>query len=783
MPPQARRLGNMKIGFRVFVVGAVPILIGAAITVSAVLLLNRIDRARTGAAVAGTVYRTLLTAVVARNDYIAIGAEPADRVAQQRRFFALVAQAQAELARLRELEPRDIGLDQAQANLSRYKDDMNRLVGVTIDGDALARDMAARAEALIRLTDAARERQHLSNADVASSLAEDDARLRVARDVLDDAQAVRLAVASVGLAFAEGGGGGRTVAFEVPRLKRLVADLAARLDGRSPAGPGAPPPEDAELRGLIGALQASPTGDADGAARRALVDAARWSDRIVKAYSAEYRSLHEAAAQLLVYSVEAHDIELTTQNIAMEILKLRGRSNDASARRDGAAARDLLVEGRALTGMIAALPISPLIQSDMVEAYRRWIEGLASTADRIERQNKLLTAMDQASAEMVRSARLLDATFGRNADETARSIRLILVVGSGIALLFGGAVAALVARSITRPLRLLQMRITRRAHDPTAGLIGDDGRRDELGDIARATDTFLGEIDRRERALIAAKERTDRALDRLKRTQAELIQAEKLASLGQLVAGVAHEINTPIGIALTTAGVVDGEARTFRDAAREGRISRGALDRAADRVAEGSALLVSNLARAADLIQSFKHVAADQVSGERRSFAVRVFLHELLTSLGPMLRQTGRSARMECADDLVLDSYPGALAQVVTNLVVNASLHAFPEGEPGLIVVAAEPLDGGSVRLTVSDDGCGIPPERAGKVFDPFFTTRRGKGSTGLGLHIVWNIVAGTLGGHVALESTPGCGSRFIVDLPSATPSGRAPIASDEIAA
>ena len=775
----------MRIGFRIFIVGAAPILIGAAITLSAVLLLHRVDRARTGASVAGTVYRTLLTAVMARNDYL--GVEPASRVAQQRRFFALTAQARGDLDRLRGLESRNVGLDDAQAILARYAADMDRLIGVTTEGDALARDMAARAATLIRLTDAARERQHVSNADVASSLAEDDARLRVARDILDSAQAIRLLLASIEVARAAPASAAqdrRALAFDVPRLKRLVGDLADRLRERSPSRPSGPGPED-EIRGRVGALPAGlvADGEAGDAIRRTLADAARWSDGTIKAYSAEYHSLHEAAAQLLIYSVQAHDIELATQNVAMEILKLSGRSDDATARRNAATARDLLAEGKALTGTIAALPISPLIQSDMAEAYRRWIDGLASTADRIERQNTLITAMDLASDEMVRSARALDATFSRNADGTASSIRLIMVIGSAVALLFGGAVAAVVARSITRPLGLLQTRITRRAHDPSGGLIGDGGRRDELGDIARAADTFLVQIARREQALIAAKERTDRALDRLKRTQAELIQAEKLASLGQLVAGVAHEINTPIGIALTTAGIVDEEAHTFRDAAREGRISRSSLDRAAGRVAEGAGLLVANLTRAADLIQSFKRVAADQVSGERRSFALRVFLHELLTSLGPMLRQTGRSARMECPDDLVLDSYPGALAQVVTNLVVNASLHAFPEGDPGLIVVAAERFGPDAVRLTVSDDGCGIPPERAGKVFDPFFTTRRGQGSTGLGLHIVWNLVTGTLGGHVALESMTGCGSRFVVDLPfTAAPRERAPaLLSDEV--
>ena len=152
---------------------------------------------------------------------------------------------------------------------------------------------------------------------------------------------------------------------------------------------------------------------------------------------------------------------------------------------------------------------------------------------------------------------------------------------------------------------------------------------------------------------------------------------------------------------------------------------------------------------------------------------VRTFLHEILTSLGPMLRRNGHSATMECPGDLSLDSFPGALAQVVTNLVVNASLHGLTEGEPGLVTVAVEPLDAERLRLSVSDTGRGVAREHAARIFDPFFTTRRAAGSTGLGLHIVFNLVTTTLGGRIALDAAVGCGATFVVDLPrtvAATP-------------
>ena len=187
--------------------------------------------------------------------------------------------------------------------------------------------------------------------------------------------------------------------------------------------------------------------------------------------------------------------------------------------------------------------------------------------------------------------------------------------------------------------------MTQLAADPESESIVDSGRRDELGDMARATNRFLTEIARRERALSRAKERADAALETLQQTQAELIQIEKLASLGQLVAGIAHEINTPIGIALTTATVIDDETQLFRAATNEGKIHAACAE---PTCRPGERRLGSARHRtchgAADLIQSFKHVAADQVSGEQRVFEVQSWLQQLLTSLGPMLRKTGHTA-------------------------------------------------------------------------------------------------------------------------------------------
>lgn len=257
----------------------------------------------------------------------------------------------------------------------------------------------------------------------------------------------------------------------------------------------------------------------------------------------------------------------------------------------------------------------------------------------------------------------------------------------------------------------------------------------------------------------------------LRRTQAELVQAEKMASLAQLVAGVAHEINTPVGTALTAASHLEERARSFAAVVAGGQIRRSELERFVDRAGEVSRLLLSNLERAAGLIREFKQVAVDQTSAERRSFDLGDYLEGVLVSLGPNYRRTPHQVTLRCPGGIVMDSFPGAVSQVVTNLVINALAHAFPEGRAGTVTLTVAPgPQPGRVILDFADDGVGIPPENIGRIFDPFFTTRRGAGGSGLGLHIVYNLVTASLGGQITVESAPGQGTRFTVILPLAAP-------------
>ncbi|MBK3734728.1 PAS domain S-box protein [Azospirillum brasilense] len=273
----------------------------------------------------------------------------------------------------------------------------------------------------------------------------------------------------------------------------------------------------------------------------------------------------------------------------------------------------------------------------------------------------------------------------------------------------------------------------------------------------------------------AAREEAERALRDLKEAQAHLIQSEKMAALGSLVAGVAHEINTPIGIALTGASLVAERTRVIRRDFEAGTLRRPDFADFLDMAGEAAQLMLLNIDRAAQLIQSFKQIAVDQASEERRVFDLRDYIDEVLRSLGVRIKRAAHGVEVDCPADLLIDGYPGALSQVLTNLVMNSIIHGYAPGQHGLLRVSARGVGADEVELIYADDGRGIPAELHGKVFEPFFTTSRGTGGSGLGLNIVYNIVTRKLRGRIALDSAPGRGTAFTLRFPRVAPADRAP--------
>ncbi|NET59694.1 MAG: GAF domain-containing sensor histidine kinase [Symploca sp. SIO2E6] len=254
-------------------------------------------------------------------------------------------------------------------------------------------------------------------------------------------------------------------------------------------------------------------------------------------------------------------------------------------------------------------------------------------------------------------------------------------------------------------------------------------------------------------------------LAELQATQDKLVESEKMATLGSMVAGVAHEINTPIGIGVTAASLLAEKTTAFVETYQSGKMKRSQLEKFLDTVMESSSMILSNLHRAADLIGSFQQVAVDQSTEDRRSFQLKQYLVEILLPLKPKLKTTQHRVQIRGDETLSLDTYPGALSQIIINLVINSLTHAYSPEDSGVLVFDWKQV-GKQVLIEYADDGKGIPQESLSQIFDPFFTTKRGQGGTGLGLHIVYNLVTQKLGGTIVCKSQVGVGTKFIIRLP-----------------
>jgi two-component system NtrC family sensor kinase len=259
------------------------------------------------------------------------------------------------------------------------------------------------------------------------------------------------------------------------------------------------------------------------------------------------------------------------------------------------------------------------------------------------------------------------------------------------------------------------------------------------------------------------------ALLQLKLAHESLVRSEKLASLGRLVSGIAHEINTPIGITLTAAAQFSDMVADLNERFEHGALGRADFERFVRAANETSRLVTANAERAAELMTSFTQVAVDQAREERRVFVLGSYLRDVLRSLRPQLKKAvPHRIDIECDEELVIDGYPGALSQIIANLVTNALFHAYVD-RPGTIRITARQI-GENVEFTFADDGSGIAHELHERVFEPFFTTARNTGASGLGLSIVHNIVVATLHGTIEMTSVPGKGTCFTLVFPRNTP-------------
>ncbi len=306
-------------------------------------------------------------------------------------------------------------------------------------------------------------------------------------------------------------------------------------------------------------------------------------------------------------------------------------------------------------------------------------------------------------------------------------------------------------------------------HDVTEQQIAEHTLQETLDYLEQIVEERTRELTIVNKELRTTNEELSYALDALKKTQNQLIQSEKMAALGGLVAGVAHEINTPVGVAFTAATYVQELQQRYRDIYQSGKMQRQDFEAYQEKIDATVKMIYDNLRRAATLIGSFKQVSIDQSSEERREFDVCKYLNELLVSLHPQIKKSAQQICVDCPAECRVVSYPGALAQIVTNLLMNSLLHGFQPQDPGRIKIGVH-LDGKNICVEYSDDGVGMTPEVASHIFDPFFTTKRGQGGTGLGLHIIYNIVTIQLDGEISCHTQLGQGTLFSIRYPVELP-------------
>ncbi len=272
------------------------------------------------------------------------------------------------------------------------------------------------------------------------------------------------------------------------------------------------------------------------------------------------------------------------------------------------------------------------------------------------------------------------------------------------------------------------------------------------------------QLEEQQRVLEVANGQLNSTIQALQQTQSELIEAEKMASLGRLVAGVAHEVNTPLGVGVTALSYLRDQIAPVR-AALSSSFPKARVDELLQPIDSASAMAENNLFRAAGLISNFKQVAVDQSTSSIRRVRVRDYLERTLQSLMPAFRKTAHKVEIDCDPALDIVSRPDALHQIAVNLLMNSLTHAFDDGRIGEIRIVMT-ADAGMLKMRYQDNGCGMPADVARRVFEPFFTTKRNAGGTGLGMHIVYNLVTQALAGRIEIDTAPGAGVRIDIGFP-----------------
>lgn len=392
---------------------------------------------------------------------------------------------------------------------------------------------------------------------------------------------------------------------------------------------------------------------------------------------------------------------------------------------------------------------SPPDLLEMLDGDRTIVEQLLSESEPDGIPKNRLTAPLKEDGDTVGAIELLIDTSD-NENLIHKRAQFIMLVGISISILLLVVLSYIIRKVLLQPL----FKIRAAALSVRQGLPYQEiklNASQEIAEVAVAFNEMVPELERR--------------YEELKRAKNQLVESEKMVALGNLVAGVSHEINTPIGIGVTAVSYLEEKSKAFQVLYASGSMKRSDLEEYLRLIQETTGMIQSNLIRASELIRSFKQVAVDRSAQTKRRFKLKPYVQEMLVSLQPNLKKTKIQVSVTGSDDIELDTDPGAISQLITNLIMNSLIHAYQPEEEGRIDIAVTERSG-RVTMRYSDDGCGMSPEVVAHIFDPFFTTNRGGGGTGLGMHIVYNLVTQSLGGTIACESKPGEGTRFIIQIP-----------------
>ncbi|MGL1891475.1 MAG: HAMP domain-containing histidine kinase [Spirochaetaceae bacterium] len=363
---------------------------------------------------------------------------------------------------------------------------------------------------------------------------------------------------------------------------------------------------------------------------------------------------------------------------------------------------------------------------------------------------------------------LISATVEQSIYKSIENATRLFILFSLVNLLLSIIIVFVISNRITKPMEKLTV-LAKEMANHNLSVRAEISSNDEIGLLSENFNIMVERLEESTKYLedkveIRTKELLN-SLNKLQVTQKQLVEAEKMASLGSLVAAISHEINTPIGIGITAISYLEGYLKKVHNQFLQESLKKSDLDIMFLKCMESSVIALNSLQRAGQLVSTFKKVAVDQHIEEKSLLNMKEQMENVLLTLKPNLNKTRVSVTIKADSQLELYSYPGAIWQVTSNIILNALVHAFEPADKGSIIISLKEIDS-TIELSISDNGKGIPESEISKVFDPFYTTKRHKGGTGLGLNIVYNIVTQLFKGTIKCSSVVGDGTIFTISFP-----------------